>query len=111
MQTRSLRPNRRVLGWIGFGVGGILVYTLVLWVDFIFLQNLPVPGALSVAVQQTFNALSIGSVYGIIELINFAHGDIFMLGAFGAVVFIGGIMGQTGAVQNIPLLIFLIAGA
>jgi branched-chain amino acid transport system permease protein len=122
MQTRSLRPNRRALGWIGFGVGGILVYTLVLWIDFIFLQNLPVPGALSVAVQQTFNALSIGSiyalialgytmVYGIIELINFAHGDIFMLGAFGAVVFIGGIMGQTGAVQNIPLLIFLIGGA
>src|SRR4029079_4746723 len=122
MQTRSLRPNRRALGWIGFGVGGILVYTLVLWIDFIFLQNLPVAGALSVAVQQTFNALSIGSiyalialgytmVYGIIELINFAHGDIFMLGAFGAVVFIGGIMGQTGAVTDIPLLIFLIAGA
>ena len=51
-------------------------------------------GALSVAVQQTVNALSIGAiyalialgytmVYGIIELINFAHGDIFMLGAFG----------------------------
>ena len=36
-------------------------------------------------------------VYGIIELINFAHGDIFMLGAFLSVVFIGGIMGQTRA--------------
>ena len=71
---------------------------------------------LSVAVQQTVNALSIGAiyalialgytmVYGIIELINFAHGDIFMLGAFLSVVFIGGIMGQTGAVENIPLLI------
>ena len=57
------------------------------------LQDLPVPGALSVALQQTVNALSIGAiyalialgytmVYGIIELINFAHGDIFMLGAF-----------------------------
>ena len=50
-------------------------------------------------------------VYGIIELINFAHGDIFMIGAFLGVVWIGGIMGQTGAVDNIPLLIFLIAGA
>src|SRR6187551_4032442 len=56
-------------------------------------------------------ALGYTMVYGIIELINFAHGDIFMLGAFGAVVFIGGIMGQTGAVTDIPLLIFLIAGA
>ena len=47
--------------------------------------------------QQTVNALSIGAiyalialgytmVYGIIELINFAHGDIFMLGAFLSVV-------------------------
>ena len=49
--------------------------------------------ALGQALQQTVNALSIGAiyalialgytmVYGIIELINFAHGDIFMLGAF-----------------------------
>jgi hypothetical protein len=94
MQTRSLRPNRRALGWIGFGVGGILVYTLVLWVDFIFLQNLPVPAALSVAVQQTFNALSIGSIYalidaGIARLINFARGA-SSYRASGAVVFIAG---------------------
>jgi branched-chain amino acid transport system permease protein len=44
-------------------------------------------------IQQFFNALTIGGiyalialgytmVYGIIELINFAHGDIFMVGAF-----------------------------
>ncbi len=43
--------------------------------------------------QQLFNALSLGAiyalialgytmVYGIIELINFAHGDVFMVGAF-----------------------------
>ena len=41
-------------------------------------------------------------VYGIIELINFAHGDIFMIGAFLSVVFLGGIMGQTGAVTEHP---------
>ncbi len=44
-------------------------------------------------VQQLFNALSLGAiyalialgytmVYGIIELINFAHGDVFMVGSF-----------------------------
>ena len=54
-------------------------------------------GAPRSAIQQTVNALSIGAiyalialgytmVYGIIELINFAHGDIFMLGAFLSVV-------------------------
>src|SRR6188508_1124756 len=46
-----------------------------------------------VLVQQSINGLTRGSVfalvaigytmvYGIIELINFAHGDLFMLGAF-----------------------------
>jgi branched-chain amino acid transport system permease protein len=50
-------------------------------------------------------------VYGIIELINFAHGDIFMLGAFLSVVFLGGIMGQTGAVYEIIPLMLLLLGA
>ena len=47
----------------------------------------------SVLIQQFFNALALGGiyalvalgytmVYGIIELINFAHGDVFMVGAF-----------------------------
>ena len=48
---------------------------------------------LDILVQQLFNALSLGAiyalialgytmVYGIIELINFAHGDVFMVGSF-----------------------------
>ena len=48
---------------------------------------------LSVFTQQFINALTLGAiyalialgytmVYGIIELINFAHGDVFMVGAF-----------------------------
>ena len=40
-------------------------------------------------------------VYGIIELINFAHGDMFMIGAFVAVVFLGADPGlSTGAVDD-----------
>ena len=69
------------------------------------------PGGLQIFLQQAINGLITGSlfalialgysmVYGIIELINFAHGDIFMLGAFLSVVFLGGIMGQTGAVDR-----------
>lgn len=49
--------------------------------------------------QQIINGLSIGSVYalvalgytmvyGIIKLINFAHGEIFMVGAYSAMIFI-----------------------
>ena len=47
--------------------------------------------------QQLVNGLTLGSlyaliavgytvVYGIVQLINFAHGEIFMIGAFGALV-------------------------
>ena len=46
-------------------------------------------------IQQLINGLSLGSlyaliavgytvVYGILQLINFAHGEVFMIGAFGA---------------------------
>jgi branched-chain amino acid transport system permease protein len=54
---------------------------------------------LATLTQQFFNALTIGGiyalvalgytmVYGIIELINFAHGEIFMVGAFVALTFL-----------------------
>ena len=76
----------------------------------------------AIAVQQVANALSIGAiyalialgytmVYGIIELINFAHGDVFMIGAFVAVIFTGGILGLSGPVENIPLLVLYMLGA
>ena len=53
-------------------------------------------------VQQLINGLALGSiygliaigytmVYGIIGMINFAHGDIFMVGAFGALIVIVGL--------------------
>jgi branched-chain amino acid transport system permease protein len=79
-------------------------------------------GASVIALQQTANALAIGSiyalialgytmVYGIIELINFAHGDVFMMGAMLSVVFTGFLMGQSGPVTNVPFLALLILGA
>jgi len=116
------RPVRRGMLFVGIAAAAIVGYTLVLWIFLQLSTGLPSGAALSVAIQQTFNALSIGSiyalialgytmVYGIIELINFAHGDIFMVGAFVSVIFIGGIMGQTGAVDNIPFLVLLILGA
>src|SRR5215468_457192 len=65
--------------------------------------------AMEYFIQQSINGLTLGSiygliaigytmVYGIIGMINFAHGDIFMLGAFMAMIvflalttFIGGV--------------------
>jgi branched-chain amino acid transport system permease protein len=40
-------------------------------------------------------ALGYTLVYGIIELINFAHGDLFMIGAFIAFVLVSGVFGLT----------------
>ena len=103
-------------------VVAVVVYLLVLWVLLFAFGGRTVANAFPEALQQTVNALSIGAiyalialgytmVYGIIELINFAHGDIFMLGAFMSVVFIGGITGHNDAVTNIPLLMLLLFGA
>ena len=83
--------------------------------------------ASQIAIQQVANALSIGAiyalialgytmVYGIIELINFAHGDVFMMGAFFAVLFAGmgagsipGLLHLSGPVDNPILLIVYMA--
>jgi branched-chain amino acid transport system permease protein len=65
--------------------------------------------------QQFFNALTIGGiyalialgytmVYGIIELINFAHGEIFMVGAFIALTFLT-TLGFSGPIADPVVLI------
>ena len=70
---------------------------------------------LSVFTQQFFNALSLGAiyalialgytmVYGIIELINFAHGDVFMVGTFTAMWVLTVPLSQTGTVRD-PLML------
>jgi branched-chain amino acid transport system permease protein len=48
-------------------------------------------------------ALGYTMVYGIIELINFAHGDMFMVGAFVSLSFLT-FLGFTGAITDIALL-------
>jgi branched-chain amino acid transport system permease protein len=76
---------------------------------------------LGILIQQTFNALTIGAiyalialgytmVYGVLRMINFAHGEMFMLGAYAAflalTLFVGDI-GGTGAL--VLTLVFAVA--
>jgi branched-chain amino acid transport system permease protein len=111
----SPAQRSRGLRLIGFSLIGVVVYAILLYV---------VTGSTGTALQQTANALTIGSiyalvalgytmVYGIIELINFAHGDVFMIGAFLSVVFVGGILGQVAgrAVTDILPLALMLVGA
>jgi branched-chain amino acid transport system permease protein len=76
-------------------------------------------GAGAQAQDQFINALTIGAVYalialgytmvyGIIELINFAHGEIFMCGSFVSWWLLTS-LGFTGAIHDVPLLIAVLA--
>ncbi len=62
---------------------------------------------LGTILQQTVNALTIGSiyalialgytmVYGVLRMINFAHGEMFMLGAYAAFLVLAGLVGDVG---------------
>src|SRR6478672_9760401 len=61
--------------------------------------------------RQFVNGLTIGAiyalvaigytmVYGIIELINFAHGDVFMVGAFTSMYVLTNVLGQDGPIDQ-----------
>src|SRR5262245_16388856 len=71
---------------------------------------------LDLLLQQVINGVSLGAmyallalgftmVYGIIELINFAHFNVFMVGSFVAMWIMGamGIVGQTEVLYGLPL--------
>lgn len=51
-------------------------------------------------------ALGYSMVYGIIKLLNFAHGDVYMLGAFFSFVILGGMTGLLG-IGSIPVLLLV----
>ena len=74
-------------GWIG---KGLLILLAVVVVTYIGGKAIKSP---SLFIQQVLNGLQLGfvyalialgytMVYGIVKLINFAHGDVFMVGAF-----------------------------
>ncbi|HEY5847124.1 MAG TPA: branched-chain amino acid ABC transporter permease [Microlunatus sp.] len=71
--------------------------------------------------QQLVNGLSLGAlyaliavgytvVYGIVQLINFAHGEIFMMGAFGALSTWLILAGSSGSLSLVLLLPMLLGG-
>ena len=126
--TATVSTVRQRPAWAipAIAVGLVVVYFFLL--TFILgLNPQTADHASQIAIQQVANALSIGAiyalialgytmVYGIIELINFAHGDVFMMGAFFAVLFAGmgagsipGLLHLSGPVENPILLIVYMA--
>jgi branched-chain amino acid transport system permease protein len=89
---------------------------------FLFVVALALIVYVLIGPQQFANALTIGAiyalvalgytmVYGIIELINFAHGDVFMVGGFVSLFFLGQQLGQHGPVHDPILLAVLLVFA
>jgi branched-chain amino acid transport system permease protein len=121
------KPSTRTLRVVLIAIGSIVGYWVLL--SFLLSQSwlvgtsaLPLERAFPVAAQQTVNALSIGSiyalialgytmVYGIIELINFAHGDVFMVGAFVSLFMMVGVFGQPAGttIFDVSFLLIIIA--
>src|SRR3989304_1787903 len=74
--------------------------------------------------QQLINGLTLGSVYalialgytmvyGILQLINFAHGEIYMIGAYMAIIVLGVLTATGLTATSLPLsilLVFVISG-
>ncbi len=69
-----------------------------------------------ILLQQLINGLTTGSlyaliavgytvVYGIVQLINFAHGEVFMIGAFGALATHTLFAGETTSIWVLPLMV------
>jgi branched-chain amino acid transport system permease protein len=75
-------------------------YTGVQWIDFVVF-------GISQGSIYALIALGYTMVYGILRLINFAHGDIFMTGAFGA-YFVATWLTNIGFIDNNPALGLLI---
>jgi branched-chain amino acid transport system permease protein len=81
------RKNRAPLAWVGNGFLIILallaVYILVTNLasnPIVFIQN--ILDGLKLGCVYALIALGYTMVYGIVKLINFAHGDVFMVGSF-----------------------------
>jgi branched-chain amino acid transport system permease protein len=117
----ALRQTRVVLagqlgGWIFYAVGILAFLVFVLPRLFqnpsLFIQTV-VFGVTDGAIY-ALTALGYTMVYGIIELINFAHGDIFTLGGFLGILFFGLLgfapnQGSNLGLLLLPILVFVMA--
>ena len=125
MEASSEAPRLPVRGnaWdrVGKYVGqyGLIAVLLIMPVAF-GLHDLAVDGNLTRLGNNLVAGLSNGAiwaliamgytlVYGIIELINFAHGEVFMIGSLVTAAWFWGVIGLTEATAILPLILGLIA--
>jgi branched-chain amino acid transport system permease protein len=67
--------------------------------------------ALIIGVALALVALGLTMIFGLLDVINLAHGDIYMLGGYAALVLIGWGAGYVGALVLVPVIVGLIGWA
>jgi branched-chain amino acid transport system permease protein len=98
----------------------VVAYLAMLVLSYIGAADKSPESVIAQATAQYFNALAAGGiyaliavgytmVYGIIELINFAHGDVFMIGTFVAYFIANKFLGFNGAIAD-PILLVGVLG-
>ncbi len=96
------RPGRALL------VPAVLL--LLATLDWTYIGTEQFVNALTIGAVYALIALGYTMVYGIIELINFAHGDIFMVGSF-VTYWLLSSLGFNGTISDPPLLAVVLVGA
>jgi len=85
------------------------VLLLVATLDWRYIGTEQFVNALTIGAVYALIALGYTMVYGIIELINFAHGDVFMVGSF-VTYWLLSSLGFRGTISDLPLLLVVVVG-
>jgi branched-chain amino acid transport system permease protein len=107
--TRIAARRPSVIGAIGLALVALLIFWLVKNFSLApsyFVEVLIV--GIATGCVYALIALGYTLVYGILELINFAHGDVFMLGSMFAVTLVGPLGLSAGAASLWPLVVVLL---
>jgi branched-chain amino acid transport system permease protein len=107
--TRIAARRPSVMGTVALVLVGLLVFWLVknFTLGPSYFVEVSLIG-LATGCVYALIALGYTLVYGILELINFAHGDVFMLGSMFAVTLVGSLGLKAGAASLWPLVIALL---
>lgn len=103
--TAEARPNRFLVARRS-GVGPYLFILALTVVMYFVLGPKQFVNALTIGAIYALVALGYTMVYGIIELINFAHGDVFMVGSFVSLFVLTNILGATGSAPDLATIVY-----
>ena len=103
-------PSARSFSGAGLqSVGQIAIVVILLVATFLWMGPQQFVNALTIGAIYALIAIGYTMVYGIIELINFAHGDVFMVGTFVSLGFLTTL--GFNSVINDPLLLTVVLAA